>query len=99
MASKDVTITGKTGDFSGYLATPPDGNGPGVVGIQFTITRLREITGGKAGNLGFCMGRLLSFLTAAHTDTTRRPATIPERRTDVRSITSRSISLRGNRGQ
>jgi dienelactone hydrolase len=78
MASKDVTLTGKIGDFPGYLATPPDGNGPGVVDIQFTITRLREITGGKAGNLGFCMGGLLSFLTAAHTVTDASACYHPE---------------------
>jgi carboxymethylenebutenolidase len=137
MAGKDITITGKDGDFSGYLATPASGKGPGVViiqeifgvnpwvrsvadwyagqgymalaldlfwrikpgvqldptkdaefkegfgyyqqfnldkgveDIQTTITTLRNMPGctGKVGNLGFCLGGLLSFLTAARTDT------------------------------
>lgn len=137
MASKDITIKGKDGDFSGYLATPASGKGPGVViiqeifgvnpwvrsvtdwyasqgymalaldlfwrikpgvqldptkeaefkeafdyynkfsvekgveDIQTTITTLRTMPGctGKVGNLGFCLGGLLSYLAAARTDT------------------------------
>ena len=34
MAGKDITIKGPDGDFSGYLATPDAGRGPGVVVIQ-----------------------------------------------------------------
>jgi carboxymethylenebutenolidase len=34
MTGKDITITGKDGTFSGYLALPPGGKGPGVVVIQ-----------------------------------------------------------------
>ena len=43
----------------------------GVEDIQSTITALRETPGstGKVGNLGFCLGGLLSFLTATRTDT------------------------------
>jgi carboxymethylenebutenolidase len=43
----------------------------GVEDIQATITHLRKTPGcnGKVGNLGFCLGGLLSFLTAARTDT------------------------------
>jgi carboxymethylenebutenolidase len=43
----------------------------GVGDIQTTIDTLRQIPGctGKVGNLGFCLGGLLSYLTAARTDT------------------------------
>ena len=34
MAGKDISITGKDGNFAGYLATPAGGKGPGVVVIQ-----------------------------------------------------------------
>ena len=43
----------------------------GVADIQATITTLRKMPGcnGKIGNLGFCLGGKLSYLTAARTDT------------------------------
>ncbi len=43
----------------------------GVEDIQAAIDTLRRLPGctGKVGNLGFCLGGLLSFLTAARTDT------------------------------
>ena len=43
----------------------------GVEDIQATISTLRKMPGcnGKVGNLGFCLGGLLSYLTAARTDT------------------------------
>lgn len=43
----------------------------GVEDIQAAITALRKMPGatGKVGNLGFCLGGLLSYLTAARTDT------------------------------
>ncbi len=137
MSGKDITINGKDGSFTGYLATPASGKGPGVVviqeifgvnpwvrsvadwyasqgfialapdifwrmkpgvqldptieaqlqegfgyyqkfdvdkgveDIQSTIDTLRRTPGctGKVGNLGFCLGGLLSYLTAARTDT------------------------------
>jgi carboxymethylenebutenolidase len=47
-----------------------DVNG-GVDDIQATISTLRKMPGcsGKVGNLGFCLGGMLSYLTAARTDT------------------------------
>lgn len=137
MSGKDITINGKDGSFTAYLATPASGKGPGVVviqeifginpwirevtdwyasqgyialapdlfwrmkpgiqldptsdaqfqegigyyqkfnvdkgieDIQTTIDTLRQVPGsnGKVGNLGFCLGGLLSYLTAARTDT------------------------------
>ncbi len=137
MTGKDITINGKDGSFTGYLAAPPSGKGPaivviqeifgvnpwvrsvadwyaaqgfmalapdifwrmkpgvqldptvdaqlqegfgyyqkfdvdkGVEDIQATIDTLRRLPGctGKVGNLGFCLGGLLSYLTAARTDT------------------------------
>ena len=43
----------------------------GVEDIQATISTLRKMPGcsGKVGNLGFCLGGLLSYLAAARTDT------------------------------
>ncbi|MSO72901.1 MAG: dienelactone hydrolase family protein [Rhodospirillaceae bacterium] len=43
----------------------------GVEDIQTTISTLRTLAGctGKVGNLGFCLGGLLSYLAAARTDT------------------------------
>jgi carboxymethylenebutenolidase len=43
----------------------------GVEDIQATISALRRMQGcsGKVGNLGFCLGGLLSYLAAARTDT------------------------------
>lgn len=137
MTGKDITINGKDGSFTGYLAAPPSGKGPGIVviqeifgvnpwvrsvadwyaaqgfmalapdifwrmkpgvqldptvdaqlqegfgyyqkfdvdkgveDIQATIDTLRRLPGctGKVGNLGFCLGGLLSYLTATRTDT------------------------------
>jgi len=42
-----------------------------VEDIQTTIATLRKLPGctGKVGNLGFCLGGLLAYLTAARTDT------------------------------
>ncbi len=137
MTGKDITINGKDGSFTGYLAAPPSGKGPaivviqeifgvnpwvrsvadwyaaqgfmalapdifwrmkpgvqldptvdaqlqegfgyyqkfdvdkGVEDIQATIDTLRRLPGctGKVGDLGFCLGGLLSYLTATRTDT------------------------------
>jgi carboxymethylenebutenolidase len=43
----------------------------GIEDIQAAIDTLRQTSGctGKVGNLGFCLGGLLSYLTAARTDT------------------------------
>jgi carboxymethylenebutenolidase len=41
----------------------------GLADIQTSITALRKMSTGKVGNLGFCMGGLLAFLTAANSDT------------------------------
>ena len=43
----------------------------GVEDIQATISTLRKMPGcnGNVGNLGFCLGGLLSYLSAARTDT------------------------------
>lgn len=132
----DVTISGKDGDFGGYLAAPASGKGPGIIviqeifgindvmremadrlaaqgffalapdlfwrlepGIQLTdktdaewqrafdlmnrfdadkgvediqssINHLRVLPGvtGKVGAVGYCLGGLLAYLTAARTD-------------------------------
>lgn len=47
MAGKDITIKGADGTFSGYLALPPAGKGPGLVVIQeiFGVNQsMRKIT-------------------------------------------------------
>lgn len=43
----------------------------GIEDIQATITAVRQMPGctGKVGNIGFCLGGFLSYLTAAQTDT------------------------------
>jgi carboxymethylenebutenolidase len=43
----------------------------GVEDIQATISTLRKMPGcnGKVGNLGFCLGGMLSYLSATRTDT------------------------------
>jgi carboxymethylenebutenolidase len=137
MTGSNISIQGPDGAFSGYLAKPKSGRGPGVVviqeifgvnavmrgvaddlaaqgyfalapdlfwriepniqltdqsdaewkrafelyqafnvdngikDIQATLTHLRTIPGltGKAGNVGFCLGGLLSYLSATRTDT------------------------------
>ncbi len=136
MTGKNITIAGPDGQFSGYLATPAAGKGPGIVviqeifginavmrgiadelaangyfalapdlfwrlepgvqltdktdaewqrafdlmkrfnadsgvaDIQATITHLRNVAGctGKVGAVGYCLGGLLAYLTAARTD-------------------------------
>lgn len=136
MTGKDITIKGPDGDFSGYMAAPDSGKGPGIVviqeifgvnqvmrdlcdgfasrgyfalapdlfwrlnpgvqlsdktdaewkqafelmgkfnadngviDIQATITQLRGTRGctGKVGAVGYCLGGLLAFLTAARSD-------------------------------
>lgn len=40
----------------------------GIEDIQATITALRALSTGKVGHLGFCLGGLLAYLTAARTD-------------------------------
>jgi len=44
--------------------------GLGVKDIQTTLTHLRGVSGcsGKVGAVGYCLGGLLAYLTAAHTD-------------------------------
>jgi carboxymethylenebutenolidase len=136
MAGKDITIKGADGDFSGYLAAPESGKGPGIVviqeifgvnqvmrdlcdgfaargyfalspdlfwriqpnvrltdktdaewkqafdlmgrfnadsgirDIQATIDTLRKTDGctGKVGAVGYCLGGMLAYLTAARTN-------------------------------
>jgi len=136
MAGQDITIQGKDGSFSAYLARPSTGHGPGIVviqeifgvnavmrqvaddlaargffalapdlfwrlkpgvqltdqtdaewqqafglmkqfnpdtgvaDIQATIDTLRKMPGvnGKVGAVGYCLGGLLAYLTAARTD-------------------------------
>lgn len=136
MAGQDITIQGRDGGFSGYLARPSTGHGPGIVviqeifgvnavmrqiaddlaargffalapdlfwrlkpgvqltdktdaewqqafalmkqfnpdtgvqDIQATIDTLRKLPGvnGKVGAVGYCLGGLLAYLTAARTD-------------------------------
>jgi carboxymethylenebutenolidase len=133
-SGKTITIKGPDGDFSGYLATPASGKGPGIVVIQeifgvnkvmrdiaddlaaegyvalcpdlfwriepgiditdqtdeewakafdlfgkfksdtgivdikATIDTLRPLTSGKVGAVGYCLGGLMAYLTACHTD-------------------------------
>lgn len=136
MTGKDITIKGPDGDFSGYLAAPESGRGPGIVviqeifgvnqvmrdladgfaargyfalspdlfwrikpgvqltdktdaewkeafdlmgkfnadsgmkDIQATIDALRATDGctGKVGAVGYCLGGMLAYLTAARTN-------------------------------
>jgi carboxymethylenebutenolidase len=51
MTGQTITITGKDGDFSGYLASPGSGSGPGIVVIQeiFGVNPvMRDIADGLA---------------------------------------------------
>lgn len=132
--SKSITIESPDGDFSGYLATPASGKGPGVVVIQeifgvnkvmrdiadglaaqgfvalcpdlfwriepgvditdkseaewkkafdlygkfdtekgvvdlkASLKALRPLTSGKVGAVGYCLGGMMAYLTACHTD-------------------------------
>jgi carboxymethylenebutenolidase len=136
MSGKDILIHGADGEFSGYLAEPKGGHGPGIVviqeifgvnavmrgiaddlaakgyvalapdlfwriernvqltdktdaewkrafdfyqkfdvnagvmDIQATISHVRKLKGvnGKVGSVGYCLGGLLAYLTAARTD-------------------------------
>jgi carboxymethylenebutenolidase len=134
MSGQTIDIKGPDGNFSGYLAKPKSGTGPGVVviqeifgvnivirdvadwlaaqgfvalapdlfwriernvditdksdaewakafelfgkfdpqkgtsDIQATINALRPMTSGKVGAVGYCLGGLMAYLTACHTD-------------------------------
>jgi len=50
--------------------TAGDGIARGIEDIQATLTALRAVPGctGKAGVVGYCLGGLLAYLTAARTD-------------------------------
>ena len=63
MTGQMITIKGKDGDFTGYLASPGPGRGPGLVVIQeiFGVnTVMREIADRHAH------GRLLSVLEGGY---------------------------------
>lgn len=134
MSGETITINGPDGSFSGYLAKPAAGSGPGIVviqeifgvnqvmrdicdwlagqgyvalspdlfwriepnvditdktdaewqkafdlmgkfdpessvkDIQATIDHLRKISNGKVGAVGYCLGGMMAYLTACHTD-------------------------------
>ena len=58
MAGQNVTISGKDGRFSGYLASPASGRGPGIVVIQeiFGVNQgLRDIADGLASRGFFAL--------------------------------------------
>src|ERR1700742_730220 len=58
MAGQTVTIKGKDGDFSGYLASPATGRGPGIVIIQeiFGVNQvMRDIADGMASRGFFAL--------------------------------------------
>ena len=58
MTGQMITIKGKDGDFSGYLASPGSGRGPGLVVIQeiFGVnTVMREIADGMASRGYFAL--------------------------------------------
>lgn len=40
----------------------------GIVDIKATISALRPLTTGKVGAIGYCLGGLMAYLTACHTD-------------------------------
>lgn len=40
----------------------------GIVDIKATIVALRPLTTGKVGAIGYCLGGLMAYLTACHTD-------------------------------
>tara|TARA_R110000824_G_scaffold118960_14_gene271927 strand:+ start:47437 stop:48129 length:693 start_codon:yes stop_codon:yes gene_type:complete len=40
----------------------------GIVDIKATIDTLRPMTNGKVGAVGYCLGGLMAYLTACHTD-------------------------------
>ena len=58
MAGQNVTISGKDGRFSGYLASPASGRGPGIVVIQeiFGVNRvMRDIADGLSSRGFFAL--------------------------------------------
>ena len=58
MTAKVITISGRDGDFSGYLAQPGSGRGPGIVVIQeiFGVNRvMRDIADGLASRGFFAL--------------------------------------------
>ena len=58
MTGQTITITGKDGSFSGYLASPGSGKGPGIVVIQeiFGVNQcLRDIADGLASRGFFAL--------------------------------------------
>jgi carboxymethylenebutenolidase len=58
MTGQTVTIKGKDGDFSGYLASPATGRGPGIVVIQeiFGVNQvMRDIADGMASRGFFAL--------------------------------------------
>jgi carboxymethylenebutenolidase len=58
MTGKDITIKSEGGDFSGYLAAPESGKGPGIVVIQeiFGVNQvMRDLTDGFAARGYFAL--------------------------------------------
>src|ERR1700689_4350967 len=58
MSGKDITIQGKDGSFSGYLASPASGRGPGIVVIQeiFGVNQvMRDIADGLSSRGFFAL--------------------------------------------
>src|ERR1700743_2614071 len=58
MAGQTVTIKGKDGDFTAYLASPGSGRGPGIVVIQeiFGVNQvMRDIADGLASRGFFAL--------------------------------------------
>ena len=58
MTAKIISISGRDGDFSGYLAVPGSGRGPGIVVIQeiFGVNRvMRDIADGLASRGFFAL--------------------------------------------
>ncbi|HKD48049.1 MAG TPA: dienelactone hydrolase family protein, partial [Rhizomicrobium sp.] len=58
MSGQTVTIKGKGGDFTGYLASPGPGRGPGLVVIQeiFGVNKvMRDIADGMASRGYFAL--------------------------------------------
>ena len=55
MSGQDIRITGEDGDFSGYLALPPGGSGPGLVVLQeiFGVNAVMRETCDRFAAAGF----------------------------------------------